>query len=128
MSNKKQLQDELNAILEQEIELMRNKHYPIFQKKYEGKFFKTINSYGGNTPSWWVYTKITKIKKEDIYYSANEKVLCSYLGWNFQTCSMSNVTVERINHGYIHSLGKEISEKEFNEAWNKTMDSLNNLP
>ena len=74
----------------------------------------------------WYYTKITKITPPDVYQIANG-VSCRYKGYSFQTCTYKNFTVEKECSGYVHSLGQQITEAEFNAAWNKAMDSLNAL-
>ncbi len=123
--NKEQLQAQLNAIVKEERKLLIEKHYPKF-KKLAGKCFKFMNSYGNGT-SWPAYTKVIKIAPEDLYVNGNKEVLAHYQGWCFQSCSNNIFTVEKKECGYVHGLGKEITEAEFNAAWNKAMASLDSL-
>jgi hypothetical protein len=129
LTKKEQLQKELNAIAKQEHKEMIDANYPEF-KKLEGRFFKYKNSYSlPEKPSdyWWLYQKVIEIKPEDIYMGANGP-LSHYRGWSFQTDKHGTITIENNKHGYVHGLEKEITEAEFNEAWNKMVERLSNLP
>lgn len=126
---KEQLQKQLNAIAKQEEKELIEKHYPEF-KKLEGTFYKTRNNYScPEKPSdyWWLYTKITEIKPDDVYDTRYNGVACHFKGWSFQTCKNGNFSVEQEKIGYVHSLGKQITEQEFVEAWNKAMSNLDKL-
>lgn len=126
---KEQLQKQLNAIAKQEEKELIEKHYPEF-KKLEGTFYKTRNNYScPEKPSdyWFLYTKITEIKPDDVYDTRGNGVACHFKGWSFQTCKYSNFSVEQEKRGYVHSLGKQITEQEFIEAWNKAMSALDKL-
>jgi hypothetical protein len=126
---KEQLQKQLNAIAKQEEKEMIEKHYPEF-KKLEGTFYKTRNSYGvPKKPSdwWFAYTKITEIKPGDVYDTRGIGVACHFKGWSFQTCNRGKFSVEQEKLSYVHSLGNQITEKEFIEAWNKAMSNLDKL-
>jgi hypothetical protein len=128
-STKEQLQKKLNAIAKKEEKEMIEKHYPEF-KKLEGKFFKKRNNYSlPKKPSdyWFYYTKVTQIKPEYVYDTRGNGANCFFKGYSFQTCKLGNTTIEKIDTGYVSSLGVEITEKEFNEAWNKLMSSLDKL-
>lgn len=126
---KRELQQQLKAIVEQEHKEMIEKYYPEF-KKYEGRFFKVRNNYSRpEKPSdyWWLYKKVVEIKPNNIYDTGSNGVACHYSGWSFETDSYGTFTVSQRNMGYLHSLGEEITEAEFNAAWNKAMDRLDNL-
>ena len=123
---KEQLRAELAKIEQQERKDLIKNEYPNF-KKLEGTFWKTRNGYGGGTKKWWYYTKITKIKPSDVYDTCGNGITSTFEGYTFQTCTYNTFTVEQEKRGYIHSLGEQISESEFNAAWNKAMDELNKL-
>jgi len=126
---KEQLQKQLNAIAKQEEKELIAKHYPEF-KKLEGKYFKYKNSYScPEKPSdyWFLYTKITEIKPDDVYNTRGNGVACHFKGWSFQTDKYANISVEKKKTGYVHSLGQEITENEFHSAWDKIIEALNNL-
>lgn len=103
---------------------MVEKYYPIFKKKYEGKYFKYDNGYN-REQRWTMYTKVVEIKPEHIYDTRGNEVTSCYNGWNFQTDTNGQITISCEKNGYAHSLQKEISEKEFNEAWNKMIEKIN---
>jgi len=132
MKNKKEeLQKQLDEIKKQEEKELVDKHYPEF-KKFEGKCFKMRNNYSlPEVPSdyWWLYKKVVKIKKEDIYFSKCKtlKVLSYYDGYSFQTDKHGRITINKNEQGYIHGLGEEITEKEFNDAWDKMIVCLEKL-
>lgn len=125
---KEQLQAQLYAIVEKEQKELFEKHYPKF-KKLEGKFFKRRNNFSApKKPSdyWYVFEKVTSVTPDDLYMSGST-VFCRCKSWSFQTDSEGAVYI-RHNDGYTHSLGKEISEAEFNQAWNNMIEQLDKLP
>lgn len=121
------LQKQLTKIEKKErLELIK-KYLPEF-KKLEGKYFKFRSGYGGDYKKWWVYTKVLLITADDLYEGGGDTPCLSRLtGWRFQTDAFSVFTVAKNCDGYVHLLGEEITEHEFNTAWNAAMDSLNNL-
>jgi len=126
---KEQLQKQLKEIAKQERKALIEKHYPEF-KQYEGRFFKTRNHYScPEKPSdyWWYYTKVTEITPEDVYDTLGNGAACHFKGWSFEDTKGGDVFISKNKQGYIHSLGKEITEAEFNEAWNKMVDSFEKL-
>lgn len=126
---KEELQKQLNKIAIAEEKEMIAKHYPEF-KKFEGRYFKQRNNYScPKKPSdyWFMYTKITEINPKDVYDTRGNGVACYFKGWTFQTCRDGHISINKEKHGYIHGLGKEITEKEFNDAWNTMIDKINSL-
>ena len=122
---KKELQRQLNEIAEKELKDLIDKHYPKF-KELEGKYFKSTNSYGGGK-SWWVYTKITSIKREDVYDTRGNGPACHFTGWSFQTDSYGKIEVETQTKGHIHYIGNQITEVEFKSAWKKVIEKIESL-
>lgn len=126
---KKQLSRELKTIAEQEQKAMVEKYYPEF-KKLEGTFWKIRNNYSlPQKPSdyFWLYTKITEVKPEDVYDTGGNGITSHVRGWSFQTCKYGIFTVEKQKAAYAHHLGQQITEEEFNDAWNAAIDSLDKL-
>jgi len=126
---KEQLQKQLNAIAWQEKKDLIKIHYPEF-KKFEGRYFKVKNSYGGaekRSDWWWLYIKVTQVNPDDVYDTGGNGVNCRCKGYSFQTCKYGNVEIDKNKRTYISSLVQEITEKEFNEAWNKLMSTLEKL-
>jgi hypothetical protein len=122
---KEELQRQLKLIHKKEDKEFVQLHYPEF-KKLEGKYFKKRNSYGSGK-NWWMYIKIVSIKETDVYSGSGGIALSHYRGYSFQICSSGNISVEKINHGYAHDLGKEITKKEFDAAWSGMMKQATNL-
>lgn len=120
------LKKQLQEIAEEKLNKVIKDNYPIFKEKYEGKFFKIENSYS-SIEKWWLYTKVTEIKPSHIYIGYKDAVLCNFDGFSFQTNVDKVITIESNKFGFTHSLGKEISEKEYNDAWNKMIDNINKL-
>jgi len=127
LTQKEQLQKQLNDIAIQEKKDMVELHYPIF-KKLEGRMFKSKNSYGGSSKPWYLYQKVVSITPDMVYDTNGNGIACHFKGYYFQVTSRGIVSVTTNDSGYVHSLGKEITETEFNEAWNKLTETLNNLP
>lgn len=127
--NKKELLAALAEIEKKEREQMLENYYPEF-KKLEGRFFKKQNNYScpeKKSDYWWLYTKVVSVKPQDVYLSGSG-VASHFSGWTFQTCKYKNVTIEKNAKGYVQNLGDEITEKEFNKAWNDMLLSLAKLP
>jgi len=96
----------------------------------EGKCFKYKNSYSlpkTKEDYWWLYIKVVKIEKSDLRESGN-RILCSYNGWSFQTCTHETISINFNRNGYIDGIGKEITSKEFNTAWNQLLEKVKLLP
>ncbi len=127
MKNKQELQKELSKIVAQERKDFTAKHYPEC-KAFEGRYFKYRNSYGGDNKGWWLYTKVVEVKPEVVYEINDGDATATYSGWSFQTDTHKQVSIEKNRRSYLHSLGKEISETEFIEAWNKMVDNIDLLP
>jgi hypothetical protein len=125
-SEKEILQDKLNAIEKKEAEDIIRLHYPEF-KKFEGRYFRTKNSYGGGCKDWFYYTKILTIKPEYIYYIKSQGITSYFDGYSFEVTSDGTISIRNIKMGYLHHLVTEIPEKEFNESWNKMIEKLNKL-
>lgn len=123
-SRKEELQNELNKIATIEEQEIINTHYPSMKKKYEGKYFKCRNSYN-QKERWWLYIKVTGIKPEDVYDTKGNGITSHYSGFKFETDSYGQVTIEKEKYGYVHSLGQQITKREFDAAWKKTLKNIN---
>lgn len=120
MKTKEQLQEELRQIEEKEFKKLIEKHYPEF-KKLEGKCFKVRNGYScpeTESDYWFLYVKIQKIEKDDLYQSG-ENILAHFHGWNFQTDKYGRISIEFGYNNYVHSMSEEneITNEEFKAAW-----------
>lgn len=100
-------------------------NYPEMKRKYEGKFFRTRNTYGGDSKGWWLYTNITLIKEEDVYDTGGQGITTRYSGWSFEKTEHGDIEICTKKTGYAHSCGEEITEDVFISAWNTLADSLN---
>jgi len=127
LATKKKLQNQLNAIAKQEEKELIEKNHPIFKAKFEGKYFKTINSYNSTDKGWWLYIKILEIKPSDVYNSIGNEVTASYHGWSFQTTCYNEIIIDKEKNGYVHSIDMEITEDEFYTAYNKMIASIDKL-
>lgn len=125
-ARKQELQKELNKLQIIEEQEVINQYYPAIRKKYEGKCFKYQNRYSTDD-SWWLYFKVLEIKPEDVYDTNGNGVTSHFRGWSFQTDIHGMITIEQEKNGYVHSLGKQISEAEFNRAYNKMIEKMNTL-
>ena len=121
---KNKLIKQLSGIREKEWAMLVDKHYPKF-KQMEGKCFKCVNSYGQGK-DWTLYKKVVKIEKENLYMGSNE-VLSFFSGWQFEVRNDGGIYVKEIKSGFIHGLGNEITEREFNAAYNKMITLLNKI-
>lgn len=123
---KEELQKQLNIIAENEEKELINTHYPEF-KKLEGKCFKVKNNYScpeEDTDYWWLYKKVTEIKPEFVYDTRGNGVACHYNGFSFQMDKNGDISVIKEDYGYVHCLGDEISNEEFEEAFKNLKESI----
>lgn len=125
-ARKEELSNELQKIATIEEQEIINEHYPAIKKKFEGKYFRCRNSYNAKE-SWWMYIKVVQIKPDDVYDTKGNGVTAHYSGFNFQTDSNGNVTVEIVKWGYVHTVGQKITKKEFDAAWRKTLKNINSI-
>lgn len=122
---KKQLQTALNKITAAENEKMIEDNYERIKKKYVGKCFKIKNRSGGfRRQSWITYVKVLDIKPEDIYMVSGNSISAHYRGICFETTAHNLIIVEPKKSSYIHGLGKEIPQAEFDAAFKKMTDSI----
>jgi hypothetical protein len=123
--SKEELQKQLAKIQEQERKEFTNKHWPEFQKLI-GKCFRYRNSYGTGK-DWWLYIKVTNINKSSIYPVHGGSPSARYDGFSFQVDYYGNIQIEKERNGYVHSLGKEITQAEFTKAFNSVKKKINSL-
>ena len=121
---KEQLKKQLQEIKDLERKELIEKHYKKF-KKLEGNCYKKKNHCGSpKKPSdyWFTYTKVLEIKEEDIFYdNMDNKVLSRFRGVSFDKFGI------RQENSYVHLLGKKITEKEFNKAFNNQLSRAKKL-
>lgn len=129
MNRKEELQRELKEIEEQERKDLIEKEFPNFQNLI-GKFFKYENSYSSpEEPSdyWWVYRKVISITPDDLYIG-RENIASSYCRVvSFQKDKYGNIEFKPEDETHTHYLGEEISENEYNEAFELILKELSNL-
>lgn len=125
---KEKLIKQLNAIKAKEHKEMIAEWLPKIRDKYLGKCFKSRNSYGSSSKGWWSYTMVTSIEENDIYDTGGNGVTSYFRGWNFQVTSANEVVIKPVDYWYVHLLDKQISEDEFNRAYNDMIDKLTAIP
>lgn len=125
---KEQLKKQLQEIKNLERKELIEKHYPKF-KKLEGNCYKKKNHCGSpKKPSdyWYEYTKVLEIKEEHIYSNNDHDVSSHCIQVSFYTYNYGNFSIIQEN-SYVHLLGKKITEKEFNKAFNKQLSRAKKL-
>lgn len=129
MSRKEELQKELAEIEKQEEARIMKEAYPEFQKLI-GKCFKQQDSY--SCPSkesdyWNTYRKIVSIREEAVYMSVSNQHLSSCIVMEFHTDKYGRIYIHSEHRVYTHILGEEISEEEFNHAFERVFANINAL-
>ena len=125
---KEQLKKQLQEIKDLERKKLIEKHYPKF-KKLEGTCYKKKNNYScPEKPSdyWYEYTKVLEIKEKDIYSNNDHDALSHCIQVSFYTDKYGNFSIRQEN-SYVHLLGKKITEKEFNKAFNNQLSRAKKL-
>lgn len=91
---------------------------PKYRKQYIGKCYKCRNSYGGDIPKWWLYSKIVDVTSVN-FHNEEEPVFKTL---NFQHCYMDKIEIEVREYVYVRSPEyKSVSAAEFNKAARKLM-------
>lgn len=129
MRTKEELKAELEAIEQKEYEEFIETNYPKF-KELVGRCFKLKNNYScpeKKSDYWYKYTKITSIEKDDVYRSCGGEALSYYHGISFQTDKNGRIDINPMEESYVHSLGNEITLKEFNRALDIVKLKINSL-
>jgi len=106
-------------------EELKRMHLPAFKKKYEGKCFKYLNSYGGNKESWWMYIRFDEITE---VYLPHDEILAIAKGIKIQIDCDGSLSHSIDDHMYVHSYSQHpISKKEFAAFIAKCKTILNNI-
>lgn len=121
---KEQLEKMLAAIKKQEHDELIKLHAHTI-KELEGRFFKNRNGY---SPSerWFVYYKVIKVNPESIWANG-DKFECNCIVQSFEIDSEGKIRIGTNDTMYSSLLGLEITEAEYNKAWNKLIDKINSL-
>jgi len=116
--NKNELLTELYEIEKREREEIAEKNLPELKNKYEGKYFKKVET-GSN---FRTYTRVDEIAEVNVLPAIVSGILCSYTGYWF---SITNSGIE-VNSGknYVDGVGDEISRSEFDNAWHELVDKI----
>lgn len=119
-----------NILIEERDQILIAENYELFKRQFEGKFFKLRNNYScpeTKEDYWFLYTHITSITEESLYASCDGRVLCHCNGWSFQTDKYGNISISKVENGYTHSVGKEITKKEFDSAYELMLSKIQQL-
>lgn len=121
---KGELEKMLTAIKKQEHDELIKLHTPAI-KQLEGRFFKSNNGY---TPSerWTSYARVIKVNLGSIWENG-DKVECDCIVQSFEIDSRGKINIGTKDTVYSSLLGREITEAEYNKAWNKLIDKINSL-
>lgn len=115
----KELEKELKKVQEikQKIsELEKDIELPELKEKYEGKFFKYLNSYGDINQEWWIYVHCKEIKSD------NEVIVSTFETEKYG----SKFILDDI--GFLTCFCEiEITEIEYNDELCKFIDNANKL-
>lgn len=90
-----------------------------FKKKHRaavGKYYKISNSYSlPETPAdyWWLYYKVIAVKESHLR------------AWKFQKDCDNKIEIEFDTDFRSIDIAKEISMKEFQQAWKKLKEEIN---
>lgn len=109
-------------------EELERKLAEIKEKEAKELYDKQKNSYGGNSKSWNLYSKVVDITYDDMYLPNRDKIVlstCRIL--QFHKTSCGEIIIKPVYETYTHGLGEEIKETEFNRAFKKICDEINGL-
>lgn len=128
METKEELKAKLKKIEDAEYQALIDEHYPHFQAMI-GKCFKYKNCYScpeSEDDYWWKYTKIASIEKDDLYVTG-DKVLSYFKGISFEKCKGGKIIIESEYNTYVHCIGDEILQEEYDVALNLLKHDLSQI-
>lgn len=104
-----------------EVKVIRNEyearftelHYPMFKEKL-GKYFKAVSRRNGC--SYNIYYVLLDVQPEDVYIGLNDEPLAYCRASSISRDADGDIKINLSGNNYVHSLGEEISEREYKEA------------
>ena len=104
-----------------EVKVIRNEyearftelHYPMFKEKL-GKYFKAVSHRNGC--SYNIYYVLLDVQPEDVYIGLNDEPLAYCRSSSISRDADGDIKINLSGNNYVHSLGEEISEREYKEA------------
>lgn len=110
METREELERKLAEIKEKEAKELYDSFWPYFSS-LKGKCFKQKNSYGGDSKSWNLYSKVVDITYDDMYLPNRDKIVlstCRIL--QFQKTSCGEIIIRPVYETYTHCLGGELKK------------------
>jgi len=103
--------------LRNKIEQLELEHeLPKLKEKYEGKFWKTENNYGGDDKKWWVYSHCKSIES-----------MTAGIFDHFETCPYDEYRFS-VNISHYFSMNDiEITKEEYQIAYNVFVSKLQSI-
>jgi hypothetical protein len=89
---------------------------PKIKLKHEGKYYKYLNSYGGDAEKWWLYYRVDKVN--DIH---------TWSGASFQDDKRGKLEFTIEKRGYISSLKQRVSKSEYDKEFKKFLKKMQSL-
>lgn len=101
-------------------------HYPMFKEKL-GKYFKAVSHRNGC--SYNIYYVLLDVQPEDVYIGFNDKPLAYCRASSISRDADGDIKINLSGNNYVHSLGEEISEREYKDAVSSILfDAVSVLP
>lgn len=88
-------------------------HYPMFKEKL-GKYFKAVSHRNGC--SYNIYYVLLDVQPEDVYSGLNGEPLAYCRASSISRDADGDIKINLSGNNCVHSLGEEISEREYKEA------------
>ena len=100
--------DELAEIKDKIEALETKQELPALKKKYEGKYFKYRNTYGGSCKDWWLYHFVIEV---------SDSCYAKVISWEETT--RQHIKIQKKDMCSLNILGEEITAEEYEQALNK---------
>ncbi len=111
----------LRATIDKIEQLKDAAEIPALRKKYRGKYFKTINSYGSSTPDWWIYYRVLDVTSRTECMAFAFQVIPTYDGKRIE-----KVEFEPPGTVYLNMLTHPSSKAEFDREYKKALAKIQN--
>lgn len=88
-------------------------HYPMFKEKI-GRYFKAESRKNGCLYN--IYYVLLDVQPNDVYIGLNDEPLAYCRASSISRDADGDIKINLSGNNYVHSLGEEISEREYKEA------------
>ena len=123
-----QLDEELYVVRKEYESYLAKWHYPEFKNKI-GRYYKTEHKGCSSSSPFYEYHVLLDVRPEDLYVSSDGEVLAKCMVSSVSRDADGCIRINLSEKSYVHCLGEEISEGEYEDAvFSILLDAVDVLP